>query len=229
MEKPVLVLDYSVDARSGDNISRWFSVSSRVERVSAGDPFPVLRPSDHRAVVHSGSALSIMDDHPFIAGASDFIRGCCSAGVPQMGICYGHQLLARVMSGIDSVERCSSVELGWIPVEFLPSWPVRGLSGSLAVWQSHYDRVKKLPEGSVITATDSHTEIQAFFNGELRLFGTQFHPEFDRDSGNRCFSEDPDIFTINGIDLERTLQGGPGFNTGEVVFDHFLRAFEQEL
>ncbi len=229
MQKPVLVLDYSVDSRSGANISRWFSVPSLVHRVSAGDTFPLLEAEDFRAVVHSGSALSIIDDHPFIAGASDFIRNCCSSSVPQMGICYGHQLLARVLSGRESVERCASVELGWIPVEFLPSWPVPGLFGSLAVWQSHYDRVKKLPEGSVVTASNAHTEIQAFYNKELKLFGTQFHPEFDRESGNMCYREDPEIFTINGIDLEKTLQGGPGFNTGEVVFDHFLRAFEQEL
>jgi len=229
MRKPVLILDYSVDGQSGANIKRWFSVPVEVGRVSSLGSFPGLNPEEYSGVVHSGSALSIVDDHPFIPGAKEFIGNCCTCSIPQMGICYGHQLLARAISGRNSVERCNSVELGWIPVDFLPSWPVEGLVGSYAVWQSHYDRVIKLPQGSVITATNHHTEIQAFFNSELRLFGTQFHPEFDRDSGNRCFADDPEIFAINGIDIKKTLQDGPGFNTGKVVFDHFLKAFEQEL
>lgn len=229
MKKPVLVLDYSVDAKSGANISRWFRIPTEVIRIHSTEAFPDVSPSRFRAVVHSGSALSIVDDHPFLPGAEDFIRECSSEKVPQMGICYGHQMLARSFSGRGAVGRCSSVELGWLPVEFLPAWPVTGLQGEKRVWQSHYDFVGVLPSTSVITATNAHTEIQAFYDPELLLLGTQFHPEFDRESGNRCFAEDPDIFEANGIDLEVTLRGGPGFSTGEVVFEHFLISFEREL
>ena len=229
MKKPVLVLDYSTDAKSGGNISRWFSSPVSVKRICSDRAFPGLIPREYRAVIHSGSALTIVEDYPFVSGAGDFIGNCTTEGIPQMGICYGHQLLARILSGRDSVARCSSVEIGWLPVEFLPAWPVHGLSGHLNVWQSHYDSVVKLPRGSVVTATNSHTAIQGFYNGDLKLFGTQFHPEFDRESGNRCFRDDPEIFAVNGIDMEKTLQRGPDFNTGEVVFSHFLKAFEQEL
>lgn len=229
MRNHVLILDYSVDAKSGGNISRWFTVPVSSRRIDSSDDFPLLEPEKYSAVIHSGSALSIIDDYPFISGAGDFIRKCCELHIPQMGICYGHQLLARVLSGKSSVARCKSVELGWLPVDFLPTWPVPGLNGSRAVWQSHYDCVRTLPPGSVVTASSSHTPVQAFINKELKLFGTQFHPEFDRESGNSCFADDPEIFLNNGISLEETLEGGPDFNTGEVVFDHFLKAFEQEL
>jgi len=228
MKKPVVVLDYSVDALSGANISRWFDDPVSVARVEALEPFPFIDPGSCRAVIHSGSALSILDDHPFIEGAASFIRACASAGVPQMGICYGHQLLARVLCGRDAVERCETVELGWLPVDFFPSWPVPGPAGPLRVWQSHYDRVVKLPRGSKITASSSHTAIQAFICHEPALFGTQFHPEFDRESGNSCFAADPDIFLRNGVSLQETLQDGPDLDTGRTVFQHFLQAFEQE-
>jgi len=229
MEKPVLVLDYSVDGKSGALISRWFSTPVSVERIEASRDFPKLSPSEFRAVIHSGSALSILDDHPFIHGAMEFLKNSCESGIPQMGICYGHQLLARAVVGYHSVARCPSVELGWLPVDFLSSWPSGTLFGAKTVWQSHYDCVKILPPGSVITASSGHTAVQAFFNRDMRLFGTQFHPEFDRETGNQCFSGAPDIFERNGISLEQTLSGGPGFSTGEVVFTDFLKTFEQEF
>lgn len=229
MKKPILILDYSVDGRSGGQISRWFNDPVSVERIKAEIKFPELCINDYRAVIHSGSALSILDDHPFLSGAEEFLRLGSREGIPQMGICYGHQLLARALAGVDAVARCSSVELGWLPVQFLPSWPGGGLSGRKAVWQSHYDCIVKLPPESVVTATSPHTEIQAFFNEKMRIFGTQFHPEFDREAGNQCFSRDPGIFESNGISLSLTLAGGPGFNTGEVVFTDFLKTFEQEF
>lgn len=229
MSRPVLVLDYSLDGKSGANISRWFPSGHHIVRVEPASTFPHIETSGITAVVHSGSAQSILDDPPFISGAMDFIRGMVTEGVPQMGICYGHQLLARTLCGDTAVSRCPSVELGWLPVEFLPSWPAPDLRGSYRVWQSHYDRVDLLPPGSEVTATNVHTRIQAFWNRELRLFGTQFHPEFDRKTGNSCFMEDPAIFEKNGIDLHLTVSEGPGFQTGPVVFGHFLKAFEQEL
>ncbi len=83
MEKPVLILDYSVDRRSGDNIGRWFKEPLCVLRIRSESPFPALDPSCYSAVVHSGSALSITDSHPFLEGAREFIRSS-TGSVPQM-------------------------------------------------------------------------------------------------------------------------------------------------
>ncbi|MCK5131610.1 MAG: gamma-glutamyl-gamma-aminobutyrate hydrolase family protein [Candidatus Sabulitectum sp.] len=224
-KKPVAVVDYSVDGLSGGLISSWLKVPSIAVRVVEGERFPSISPDDFSAVIHSGSSHSIVEDASFMEGAIIFVQRSVEAGVPQMGICYGHQLLARAALGLDAVAKCSNIEVGWLEVDFLPQWPIDGLSGRKAVWQSHYDCVIKLPEGSVITATNSHTKIQAFMNRNMKLFGTQFHPEFDRKKGNECFAKDVELFEKNNIDLETVLASGPGFPTGEVVFDHFLMTF----
>lgn len=228
MIKPVAVIDYSVDGLSGELISSWLKVSSVIVKVAAGEQFPAVSPDDFSAVIHSGSSLSIVEDASFMDGAIAFVNRSIEEGVPQMGICYGHQLLARATGGLVSVSKCSSVEIGWRDVDFLPAWPVEGLSGKKAVWQSHYDCVIRLPGGSEITATNNHTGIQAFVNRDMKLFGTQFHPEFDRKKGNECFAKDSELFKKNSIDLEKVLASGPGFSTGEIIFDHFLRTFRQE-
>ena len=228
MDKPVAVIDYSVDGASGELISSWFKVPTVVIKVVEGEQFPSISPSDHRAFVHSGSSHSIVKDSSFMKGASAFVRQTVEAGVPQMGICYGHQLLARATVGLDAVARCSDVELGWEEVEFLPQWPISSLNGKKAVWQSHFDCVIRIPEGSVVTATNNHTRIQAFFNRDMKLFGTQFHPEFDREKGNISFAKDAGLFKEKNIDLDAVLAAGPDFHTGQVVFNHFLKTFGLE-
>ena len=227
-KKPVAVFDYSVDGQSGALISSWLKVPSIIEKVVAGEPFPLVSPDDFSAVIHSGSSHSIVDDASFMDGAIAFVNKAIELGVPQMGICYGHQLLARATGGLSAVARCSSIEVGWREVSFLPTWPDDNLSGQKAVWQSHYDCVTKIPSGSVVTASSTHTEIQAFLNMEMKLFGTQFHPEFDRARGNECFAKDVELFKKNNIDLEAVLASGPGFPTGEVIFEHFFKTFRQE-
>ena len=228
MAKPVAVVDYSVDGLSGSLIRSWLKVPSVVVRVSDGEDFPGVSPNGFKAVIHSGSSHSILDDTSFMPGAINFVKNASEAGTPQMGICYGHQLLARATVGLCAVEKCSSIEIGWHTISFLPQWPVDGLSGEKIVWSSHYDCVTELPSGSVVTATNSHTEIQAFVNMEMKLFGTQFHPEFDRNHGNSSFTKDAELFRKNHIDLEAVLASAPDFHTGEIVFKHFFDAFRQE-
>ncbi|MCD4707299.1 MAG: gamma-glutamyl-gamma-aminobutyrate hydrolase family protein [Candidatus Sabulitectum sp.] len=228
MKKPVAVIDYSVDGLSGELIRSWLKIPSYTVKVVEGRPFPSISPYEIGAVIHSGSSLSILADTSFMEDAIDFVRRTSEVGIPQMGICYGHQLLARAAVGFDAVAKCSSIEIGWNDVDFLPSWPADGLSGSKAVLQSHYDCVVKIPKGSVVTATNRHTEIQAFVNRDMKLFGTQFHPEFDRENGNEFFKENADLLRRNNIDLKKVLASGPGFRTGEIVFDHFLMTFRRE-
>lgn len=228
MEKPIVILDYSVDGMSGEHINRWLNPEAVVFKIKSGDMFPSLSLSDYSACIHTGSSLSILDDTSFMDGATRFVKEASLAGVPQMGICYGHQLIARATVGVLAVARSSSIEVGWLEVNFLPEWPVKGLRSNKAVWHSHYDCVVKLPPDSVITASNSHTKIQAFVNLKMKLFGTQFHPEFDRESGNKVFADDAELFNKNGISLEKTLASGPDFETGKVIFSHFLKTFEQE-
>jgi GMP synthase (glutamine-hydrolysing) len=228
MAKPVAVVDYSLDGLSGGLISSWLGVPSIAVKVADGSVFPGVASDEFSAVIHSGSSHSIMDDTSFIDGAIRFVLKCVEAGVPQMGICYGHQLLARATTGFHAVSKCRTLEIGWRTVSVLPQWPVESLSGDITVWSSHYDCVLELPPDSKVTATNSHTEIQAFVNMKMKLFGTQFHPEFDSERGNLSFLKDAELFRKNNIDLEEVLASAPGYFIGEQVFQSFLETFRQE-
>ncbi|MBN2586967.1 MAG: type 1 glutamine amidotransferase [Candidatus Fermentibacteraceae bacterium] len=220
----VLILDYSVDRSEAPLFSKW--LPDHCLRTDAfvffGDPIP--SPEGFTHVMHTGSSLSIREDAVFIPEAAGLIRDCVRTGIPQMGVCYGHQLMCRALLGPSSVGRCpGGIEAGWIDISLKGSGlGIPGTEPVIRVLQSHFDRVMTLPEGAEVIASNGHTEVQAFADGKRRLLGFQFHPEFDRDTGNRLFMKERELLERNGVDVDRVLETGPSINTGRIFFDYFL-------
>ncbi len=220
--KAILIVDYSVDGLSGDTIARRFDHPTAIARVRPGHPFPKIDPCDFSGLVHSGSALSITHGETFTPDACALIRRCSEKGVPQLGICYGHQLLCLAHLGPGAVGKApAGPEVGWLPVELVPP----GIPGALpveTVWQSHYDRVTEIPSGAGILARNPHTAIQAFLDRDRRLLGTQFHPEFASVTGNSQYLRDSDLFRKHGINLDGVLASAPDRDAGAVFLGYFL-------
>ena len=97
-------------------------------------------------------------------------------GLPVLGICYGHQLLAkdldgRVSPGVMKEYGHSSLHHGESPL-------FRGLPArNLTVWMSHGDTVVEVPPGFEIIGQTDDCKVAAMQYGARRLFGLQFHPE----------------------------------------------------
>ena len=220
----VLILDYSVDRSEAPLFSRWLPAgcSHSDSYVFFGDQVP--GPEGFTHVMHTGSSLSICSDAEFVPEASELVRECVDLGIPQMGVCYGHQMLCRALLGPSSVGRCpGGIEAGWIDVTMKGSGlSIEGVGPVVRVLQSHFDRVVDIPEGAEVIASNRHTEIQAFADPFRRLMGFQFHPEFDREEGNRLFAGERELMEKNGVNVDRIIQSGPSIETGRVFFRHFL-------
>jgi GMP synthase (glutamine-hydrolysing) len=104
-------------------------------------------------------------------------RKIFSLGIPILGICYGLQLLAHFLGG--KVERGLKKEFGKGTLTVLDgSCPLfEGLPESLQVWNSHGDRLTKLPRDFAVVATTENSEYAVIENRERRFVGLQFHPE----------------------------------------------------
>ncbi|MCP4245761.1 MAG: glutamine amidotransferase, partial [bacterium] len=103
------------------------------------------------------------------------------AGVPTLGVCYGHQLLGDALDG-DVGPNPNGREMGTLAVELLDAdEPLfEGLGGSPKVVLTHSDAVNVAPEGARIIARSDWTPVQAMAIGKTTRT-VQWHPEFDAD------------------------------------------------
>ncbi|HWN95112.1 MAG TPA: glutamine-hydrolyzing GMP synthase [Methylomirabilota bacterium] len=98
-------------------------------------------------------------------------------GVPVLGVCYGLQLLANFLGG--KVERGDKREYGksLLTVKDNSSSLLKGLPPTLQVWNSHGDKLTKLPTGFQPIAVTENSDYAAVEHRRKRMFGLQFHPE----------------------------------------------------
>src|SRR6516164_5865908 len=97
--------------------------------------------------------------------------------VPMLGICYGLQLMAHYLGG--KVEAGQKREYGKgtlrVTDSFCPLFA--NLPESLQVWNSHGDKLTKLPSGFKSVAVTENSDHAAFEDRGRNLFALQFHPE----------------------------------------------------
>ncbi len=226
----ILILDYSTDRCEAPLFEQWLPSTASITSlyIDIADSFPDdLFQRNFTHVFHSGSTLSINQPSPFTPKAINFIRKLRDISTPQMGICYGHQLLNFALVGAHAVQPSpNGFDVGWSEVNFPKTpFPIPGVSPTETVWQHHFDEVIELPPDSIILATNDHTPIQAFINPQQHLLGTQFHPEFNRQQGNQFFLKDRQNIESHNFNVEKLTQSGPSIDTGPTFFNFFLNAF----
>jgi GMP synthase-like glutamine amidotransferase len=62
----------------------------------------------------TGSRHGVYENHPFIPRLEEFIRAAMAGGVPMVGICFGHQIMAQAMGG-----RVEKFPGGWVGADRL--------------------------------------------------------------------------------------------------------------
>ncbi|NNL64960.1 MAG: glutamine-hydrolyzing GMP synthase [Myxococcales bacterium] len=155
-------------------------------------------------IILSGGPSSVLDaDSPTLDPA------VLTLDVPVLGICYGLQLMVKLLGGL--VEKADDREYGRAVLKFEKAEGLfAGLEGcERKVWMSHGDRVLRLPEGFQVIATSESSPFAAIAHGEKPLFGVQFHPEV-------VHSEDGGVLLRNFV---QTISGCTGDWTMEAFVE----------
>ena len=135
-------------------------------------PADKLNASNPAGIIISGGPRSVLDDDaPFVP------REILKSGVPVLGICYGMQMLAHILGG--AVERGESAEYGRASVNVEGGFLFKHCAGDakLEVWMSHWDEVKKIPDGFRVTARSESGALAGFESADGSVTALQFHPE----------------------------------------------------
>lgn len=122
-----------------------------------------------KGIVLSGGAFSV------IQNKIPFGKDWLSLGVPILGICYGHQLLALIFGG---EIRKTPGEYGGEMIVCDTSVPLfSGVDFKSIAWMSHSDTVVKPPKGFSSIASTKDYKNAGIYNKKGNIYGLQFHPE----------------------------------------------------
>jgi GMP synthase (glutamine-hydrolysing) len=127
-----------------------------------------IDPSDYDLIVPLGSEFAAYEEsRPFVQRSQSLLERALDQNVAVLGVCFGGQLLAKVLGG--QAFRATESEIGWIPVRSHD--PELVSEGPWFQW--HFDSFSTPPGARLVAETDAGP--QAFVSG--RHLGVQFHPE----------------------------------------------------
>ena len=118
----------------------------------------------------------ILGGGPTIERAGNCFKYVKELDLPILGICLGHQIIAKAYGGeigAAGIESYAKIEINIKDENDI----FKGLGDTMTVWASHKDEVRKLPEGFKILADSPICDIEAMKHEEKPLYGIQFHPE----------------------------------------------------
>ena len=187
----LLIVDLSVNPAVYQPVEHW-----RPHIEAMGVPVDVCRPPDgdvpedlapYSHAILTGSEASILADTEWILRACELTRALEARGVKLLGSCFGHQMLARALSGPAFVRRTPTPEFGWIEMRKTGGGTQDPLGDALPdrchVYTSHFDEVFPLPPGWERVAETADCPYAVIRHTRGRAWGIQPHPEIGVDEG----------------------------------------------
>ncbi|HET6714265.1 MAG TPA: glutamine-hydrolyzing GMP synthase [Actinomycetota bacterium] len=192
---PRLVLVVDLGAQYAQLIARRVREahvhSEIVPHDATADELRAKRPA---GLILSGGPASV-----YAGGAPQVDPEMFELGVPVLGICYGHQLMARALGG--EVAATGQREYGATSLsldERGAGLLLQDLPPTDTVWMSHGDAVTRAPEGFRVTAATDQIPIAAMEDPSRGMYSVQFHPEVSHTAHGQAVMK---RFLYDGCDL----------------------------
>ena len=130
-----------------------------------------IKKEGYKGIIFTGGPNSVYDP-----ASPHYDPAILSLGIPILGICYGHQLIAYLAGGTIKPAEGGS-EYGKTPITVESCALFDGVPATSVSWMSHTDYVAKLPKGFRVLARTANCPCAAMADEGRKLYGVQFHPE----------------------------------------------------
>lgn len=128
-------------------------------------------------VVILGSGASVNDDLAWQHVLFDWLGARLRAGVPTLGLCYGHQAIAHLFGGQVGYLRPGRDKRLGLRTVHLAADPLWGQAQAVEVLVSHREHVVVLPDDLRGVGHSDEVAIEALAHRSLPVWGFQSHPE----------------------------------------------------
>lgn len=192
-----------------------------VRNVYEGEPSPDF--DEISGVVVTGSSALVSEREAWSERSAAWLAGAVERGLPVLGICYGHQLLAHACGGRVDANPLGR-EIGTVRVRFQPEYAadplLAGLPEEIGVQVSHVESVLELPPHARHLGQSEGDANQAFALGD-NAWGVQFHPEFDADIVRGYIDGRREAITREGLDAGALRAGARDTDHGTRLLRRF--------
>ena len=130
-----------------------------------------IKKEGYKGIIFTGGPNSVYDPK-----SPHYDPKILSLGIPILGICYGHQLIAYLAGGTIKPAEGGS-EYGKTAITVEPCTVFEGIPETSVSWMSHTDYVAKLPAGFCAIARTANCPCAAMADEGRKIYGVQFHPE----------------------------------------------------
>ncbi|MEO5970008.1 MAG: type 1 glutamine amidotransferase [Bdellovibrionia bacterium] len=180
-------------------------------------------PAGFDRIIVSGSKTSALEEAPWVESLIEFTQSAINSGKPYLGVCFGHQILARSLGGKKAVGKAAAPEFGWSQIKILESSDLmKGLEGSFYSFSAHQEEVCQLPQGMKKLAESELCSIQACQLENKPVFGIQFHPEKGIEEAEKVFI---DKRKVKKLELLNSKRSAELYNPkiAEIIFSNFFK------
>lgn len=179
----LLVLNCLVDDKNADEFDRAMSILLdktncvyQAFRACQTDSIADLHQFSHLLI--SGSEASALDDNSWDELLVNTIGSFIADKKPVLGICYGHQFLARMIVGKRCLKKREQPEIGWVKIHTYTNELFKDVNDKVS-FVLHYDEVTYLTDDFQIIASSQSCPVHSYQYKDLPVWGIQFHPEYN--------------------------------------------------
>ncbi|MET4806157.1 type 1 glutamine amidotransferase [Limibacillus sp. MBR-115] len=192
---------------------------------AAGGEFPESL-DGYGGVILSGSPQSSYDGLAWIDREHRLIAELAERSIPMLGICFGSQILASSLFGVDQVFRRSTCEVGYKDLEVVTGAnddPVCGDLGKqvrMFVW--HNDEVRDDHPRIKVLAKSDICPNQIWRHAEKPVWGVQGHLEITVDEAPSWFERNRKRLEADGADVGRLIKDADEVENAKTILARFL-------
>jgi len=181
---------------------------------------PPQKIDQYDRIVLLGSEASALDNLDWIKPEIELIQNAIEHGIPLLGICFGHQIIAHAVLGRDYVRRRAYPELGWSEIHLIKKNKLfQEISNPFFSYSFHFDEVIKSPALEILARSEK-CQVQAYQLKIKDVWGIQFHPEINVEIGSQIFREAAIIFDWDNV--EEIIKKANDSNIGSQLLLNFI-------
>jgi GMP synthase (glutamine-hydrolysing) len=224
----VLIIDNTLDKpwSLGRDFRKYLNLAKEIwVRRGPEQDYNIKDIKNFSHLILSGSRQSCLSDEMWILKLIELIQEASVYNIKILGICFGHQIIARSFGGV--LGTAKNPEYGWIKIlkkSDSDGLILKGLLNEFYSYASHCEEVIELPKEFKLVAQSETCLVQAIEHESKPIFGLQFHPEKSFLDGNRLLEEKKKEKGVlkNTIFSPNNAQSLFSEEVAKKIFDNFL-------